>query len=83
MFVPGMLIVVNKSSCQGLKLVNGADYKALDVVHDKAYPGYRISAYTILHFGPPAGILLAAESMKDFNFVGIPHPEPSSSSHSV
>jgi hypothetical protein len=49
-----------------------ANYKALDIVLDKLYPGYRISASTILHFGPPAGILLAAETTKDFSFVGMP-----------
>ncbi|PVH98925.1 hypothetical protein DM02DRAFT_530208, partial [Periconia macrospinosa] len=38
----------------------------------EAYPGHRISADTILHFGPPAGILLAAESTEDFSFVGMP-----------
>ncbi|PVH90136.1 hypothetical protein DM02DRAFT_548380, partial [Periconia macrospinosa] len=42
------------------------------VIIDEAYPGHRISADTILHFGPPAGILLAADSTKDFNFVGMP-----------
>jgi len=73
MFVPGMQVVVNKNSYQGLKLVNGANYNAVDVVLDKAYPGHRVSADTILHFGPPAGILLAAETTKDFNFVDMPH----------
>src|SRR6266498_981066 len=37
-----------------------------------AHPGYRISADTILHFGLPAGILLASETMKDYHFVSIP-----------
>ncbi|PVH90960.1 hypothetical protein DM02DRAFT_722469 [Periconia macrospinosa] len=60
------------TSYQGLKLVNGATYRALDVILDKAYPGHRVSADTILHFGPPAGILLAAETTKNFNFVGMP-----------
>ena len=71
-FVPGMSVVVNQNTYQGLKLVNGASYEALDVIFDKAYPGHRIKADTILHFGPPAGILLAAESTRDFHFVGIP-----------
>jgi hypothetical protein len=31
----------------------------------------RISADTTLYFGPPAGIILAAESTKDLNFVGM------------
>jgi PIF1-like helicase len=72
MFVPGMPVVVNRNTHQGLKLVNGSDYKALNVIIDDAYPGHRISADTILHFGPPAGIILAAESTRHFNFVGMP-----------
>ncbi|KAF1807901.1 hypothetical protein P152DRAFT_469269 [Eremomyces bilateralis CBS 781.70] len=72
MFVPGMPIVVNHNTHQGLKLVNGASYAALDVVLDEAYPGHRVDADTILHFGPPAGILLASETARDFRFVGMP-----------
>ncbi|KAF1816155.1 hypothetical protein P152DRAFT_454398 [Eremomyces bilateralis CBS 781.70] len=72
MFVPGMPIVVNHNTHQGLKLVNGASYAALDVVLDEAYPGHRIDADTILHFGPPAGILLASGTTRDFHFVGMP-----------
>jgi hypothetical protein len=72
MFVPGMPVVVNQNTHQGLKVVNGASYTALDVVMDKAHPGHRISADTILHFGPPAAILLAGESTKDLHFVGMP-----------
>jgi hypothetical protein len=72
MFVPGMPIVVNRNTHQGLKLVNGSDYKALDVIIDDAYPGHRVSPDTTIHFGPPAGIILAAESTKDFSFVGMP-----------
>ena len=71
LFVPGMPVVVNQNTHQGLKLVNGASYEALDVILDKAYPGHRINADTILHFGPPAGILLASETTKDFHFVGM------------
>jgi hypothetical protein len=72
MFVPGMAVVVNQNIHQGLKLVNGARYIALDVILDKAYPGHRVSANTIMHFGPPAGILLMADTTKDFHFVGMP-----------
>ncbi|KAF2175488.1 hypothetical protein K469DRAFT_724119 [Zopfia rhizophila CBS 207.26] len=72
MFVPGMPVVVNENTHQGLKLVNGASYVAVDVILDKAYPGHRINADTVLHFGPPAGILLTSESTKDLHFVGMP-----------
>ena len=73
MFVSGMPVVVNQNTHQGLKLVNGAGYTALDVILDKAYPGHRVNAETILHFGPPAGILLASETTtRDLHFVGMP-----------
>jgi hypothetical protein len=55
-----------------VKLVNDVSYKVLEVILDKAYPGHRIKADTILHFGPPTRILLVAESTRDFNFVGMP-----------
>jgi hypothetical protein len=72
MFVPGMPVVVNQNTHQGLKLVNGASYTALEVIVDKTYPGYQVSADTILHFEPPAGILLASETTEGFHFVGMP-----------
>ncbi|KAG7408025.1 hypothetical protein Forpi1262_v018132 [Fusarium oxysporum f. sp. raphani] len=72
MFVPGMPVVVNHNTHQGLKLVNGASYTALDVILDKAPPGHRISADTMVHFGPPAGIILASKATKNFHFVGMP-----------
>jgi hypothetical protein len=43
MFVPGMPAVVNHNTHQGLKLVNGARYMAVDIVVDKMYPGYYVS----------------------------------------
>jgi PIF1-like helicase len=72
-FVPGMPVVVNKNTYPGLKLVNGAGYTALDVIVDQKFPGYRVSEDIILHFGPPAAILLASETTRDFHFVGMPH----------
>ncbi|KAK0716745.1 hypothetical protein B0T26DRAFT_750888 [Lasiosphaeria miniovina] len=61
MFVSGMPIVVNQNIHQGLKLVNGTSYTALDVILDKAHLGYRVNADTILYFSPLAGILLASD----------------------
>ncbi len=60
MLVPGMLVVVSRNTYQGLKLDNGSDYKALDMIIEETYLGHRISAATVLHFGPPAGTILAA-----------------------
>ncbi|CAI6090553.1 unnamed protein product [Clonostachys chloroleuca] len=60
LFLPGMPVVVNNNTHQGLKLVNGASYTAVDAI---------VSADTIIHFGPPAGILLTAETgQESFHF---------------
>ncbi|RKK73233.1 hypothetical protein BFJ71_g17436, partial [Fusarium oxysporum] len=64
MFVPGIPVVVNHNTHQGLKLVNGASYTALEVILDETHPGHRISADMMVHFGPPAGIILESETTK-------------------
>ncbi|XP_044714554.1 ATP-dependent DNA helicase PIF1 [Hirsutella rhossiliensis] len=56
MFVAGMPVVVNHNTHQGLKLVNGAGYSAVEVIVDKASPGHRISSDMTIHFRPPADI---------------------------
>ncbi|KAM5348939.1 hypothetical protein ACJ41O_008762 [Fusarium nematophilum] len=56
---------------QGLKLANGASYTTLEVVLDKTHQGHRIDADIVLHFGPLAGMLLAAETTRGFRFVGM------------
>ncbi|KJZ69894.1 hypothetical protein HIM_10727 [Hirsutella minnesotensis 3608] len=72
MFVPGMPVVVNHNTHQGLKLVNGASYTAVEVIVDKAYLGHRVSADTAIHFGPPAGVILESETTRGLHFVGMP-----------
>ncbi|KAM4067920.1 PIF1-like helicase [Hirsutella rhossiliensis] len=64
LFVPGMPVVVNQNTHQGLKLVNGAGYTAVDVIPDRAFPGHRVSAELTMHFGPPVGMVLASETTK-------------------
>ncbi|KJZ71585.1 hypothetical protein HIM_09054 [Hirsutella minnesotensis 3608] len=72
MFVPGMPVVVNHNTHQGLKLVNGASYTAVEVILDKSYPGHRVSADMMVHFGSPAGVMLESETTKEAHFVGMP-----------
>ncbi|TVY77529.1 hypothetical protein Focb16_v006257 [Fusarium oxysporum f. sp. cubense] len=72
MFVPGIPVVVNHNTHQGLKLVSGASYTALEVILDETHPGHQISADIMVHFGPPAGIILESETTKDIHFVGMP-----------
>lgn len=72
MFVSGMPVVVNQNTYQGLRVTNGGGYTAVEVIVDKAFPGYRVSAGIMIHFGPPAGLILASETTKDLHFVGLP-----------
>lgn len=52
--VPGMPIVVNHNTHQGLKVVNCASDTALEVILDTAYPSHWM-ADMVLHFGLLAG----------------------------
>ncbi|KAF7534594.1 hypothetical protein G7Z17_g13342 [Cylindrodendrum hubeiense] len=73
MYVPGMPVVVNQNIHQGLKLVNGASYTAVGVVpNEAAFPGRWVSPDALVHFGPPAGLLLSSEATATFAFVGMP-----------
>jgi len=53
-------------------MTNGGGYTAVEVIIDKAFPGHRVSADTAVHFGPPAGLVLASETTRDLHFVGMP-----------
>lgn len=70
---------MNKNTHQGLKLVNRASYAAVGMIPDKAFPGHKVSGQAPsgsqavhLHFGPPAAVVLSAESTRAFRFVGMP-----------
>ncbi|XP_044714625.1 ATP-dependent DNA helicase PIF1 [Hirsutella rhossiliensis] len=59
-YAQGMPVVVNKNIYTGLKVVNGADFTAVDVIIDPNHPGYCLADDVTIHFGPPLGILLHA-----------------------
>ncbi|XP_044715945.1 PIF1 protein [Hirsutella rhossiliensis] len=63
-YAQGMPVVVNKNIYTGLKVVNGADFTAVDVILDPNHPGYHLADDVTIHFGPPLGILLQSEETK-------------------
>ncbi|KAM4061813.1 PIF1-like helicase [Hirsutella rhossiliensis] len=63
-YAQGMPVVVNKNIYIGLKVVNGADFTAVDVIIDPNHPGYCLADDVTIHFGPPLGILLQSEETK-------------------
>ena len=84
-YTQGMPVVVTKNTLSGLGVVNGAEFNAIDVIPDPAFPGYFLSDDTTIHFGPPSGLLLASDDTKHFAIPGIPagtvllKPDPATS----
>jgi hypothetical protein len=71
-YAQGMPLVVNKNVYTGLKVVNGAEFTAADVIPDPKYPGYHIADDVTIHFGPPLGILLQSNETKGVAIPGLP-----------
>ncbi|GAM33599.1 hypothetical protein TCE0_011r00612 [Talaromyces pinophilus] len=87
-FAPGMPVVVNQSTHQGLKLVSGASYTALDIILDKAYvPSLRSSQKrfhihlpqkvrnTLFPYNPQKRKLTTGKNAKDIRHVHIRFPK--------
>ncbi|XP_044718870.1 PIF1-like helicase domain-containing protein [Hirsutella rhossiliensis] len=71
-YAQGMPVVVNKNIYTGLKVVNGADFTAVDVIIDPNHPGYCLADDVTIHFGPPLGILLQSEETKALAIPSLP-----------
>ncbi|KAM4055420.1 PIF1 protein [Hirsutella rhossiliensis] len=73
-YAQGMPVVVNKNNniYTGLKVVNGADFTAVDVILDPNHPGYHLADDVTIHFGPPLGILLQSEETKALAIPSLP-----------
>ncbi|KAM4064312.1 PIF1-like helicase [Hirsutella rhossiliensis] len=71
-YAQGIPVVVNKNIYTGLKVVNGADFTAVDVIIDPNHPGYCLADDVTIHFGPPLGILLQSEETKALAIPSLP-----------
>ncbi|KAJ3518612.1 hypothetical protein NM208_g14453 [Fusarium decemcellulare] len=71
-YAQGMPLVVNQNIYTGLKVVNGAEFTAADIIPDPKYPGYHLADDVTIHFGPPLGILLQSNETKGVAIPGLP-----------
>jgi len=71
-YAQGMPLVVNKNIYTGLKVVNGSEFTATDIIPDAKYPGYHLADDITIHFGPPLAILLQSSETKDVAIPGLP-----------
>uniref|UniRef100_A0A8H7NHY1 ATP-dependent DNA helicase n=1 Tax=Bionectria ochroleuca TaxID=29856 RepID=A0A8H7NHY1_BIOOC len=74
-YAQGMPVVVNKNMYTGLKVVNGAEFTAADIIPDPKYPGYCLADDVTIHFGLPLGILLQSKETAS------PRPPSGASTH--
>ena len=71
-YAQGMPVVVNSNIYTGLKVVNGAEFTAADVIPDPRYPGYHLADDVTIHFGPPLGILLQSTETQSLTIPTLP-----------
>ncbi|KAJ6436886.1 PIF1 protein [Purpureocillium lavendulum] len=71
-YAQGMPVVVNKNIYTGLKVVNGAEFTAVDIVPDPNHPGYYLADGVTIHFGPPLGILLQSKETEALAIPSLP-----------
>jgi len=64
--------VLNNNIYTGLKVVNGAEFTAADIIPDPRYPGYYLADDVTIHFGPPLGILLHSTETKTLTIPILP-----------
>ncbi|KAJ3561011.1 hypothetical protein NPX13_g9105 [Xylaria arbuscula] len=71
-YAQGMPVVVNKNIYTGLKVVNGAEFTAADIIPDPKYLGYHLADDVTIHFGPPLGILLQSTETENLTILSLP-----------
>ena len=71
-YAQGMPVVVNKNIYTGLRIVNGAEFTAADVIPDHKYPGYHLADDVTIHFGPPLAILLRSRDTESLAVPTLP-----------
>jgi hypothetical protein len=64
--------MLTKNILPGLKMVNGAEFTALDVIPDPQFPGYHLADDVTIHFGPPLALILHSDETKHLAIPGMP-----------
>ncbi|KAK1634962.1 hypothetical protein BDP81DRAFT_432315, partial [Colletotrichum phormii] len=71
-FVEGMPVVVNENKYMGLKVVNGAEFTAVKVLHPPGLEEIHISDKLSIVLGPPSGIVLRSKETDGLAFPNLP-----------
>ncbi|KAK4097206.1 hypothetical protein N658DRAFT_569463 [Parathielavia hyrcaniae] len=69
----GMPVVVTRNQFIGLKVVNGAPFKAVDIFPDLSAGAIALASYVTLHLGPPVVVLLPSDDSAGLAIPGLPN----------
>jgi hypothetical protein len=68
-----MPVVVTRNQLVGLKVVNGAPFKAVDIFPDLSAGTIALASDVTLHLGPPVAILLESDDSAGLVVPGLPN----------
>ncbi|EAQ86297.1 hypothetical protein CHGG_07550 [Chaetomium globosum CBS 148.51] len=72
-YAQGIPVVVTRNQFVGLKVVNGAPFKAVDIFPDLAAGTIALASDVILHLGPPVAVLLQSDDSAGLAIPGLPN----------
>ena len=72
-FAQGMPVVVTRNQFVGLKVVNGAPFKAVDIFPDLTTGTIALASDVTLHLRPPVAVLLQSDDSADLAIPGVPN----------
>jgi hypothetical protein len=72
-YAQGMPVVVTRNQFVGLKVVNGAPFRAVDILPDLAAGTIALASDATLHLGPPVAVLLESDDSPGIAIPGLPN----------
>ncbi|EAQ85502.1 predicted protein [Chaetomium globosum CBS 148.51] len=72
-YAQGMPVAVTRNQFVGLKVVNGAPFKAVDIFPDLAAGTIALASDVTLHLGPPVAVLLQSDDSAGLAIPGLPN----------
>jgi hypothetical protein len=72
-YAQGRPVVVTRNQFVGLKVVNGAPFKAVDIFPDFAFGTIALASDVTLHLGPPVAVVLQSDDSAGLAIPGLPN----------
>jgi len=70
-YAQGMPVILTRNIFTGLKIVNGLEFEAADIIPDPAFLGYHIADDVTVNFKPLQALMLQSEQIKHVQVDGL------------